>query len=61
MSDFNSLEIETFAAGDGSSKGRFYYKDAGKKRYLSDFEIWMNADLLPAPGEDCRNGIYREQ
>lgn len=56
----NSLEIESFEAGSGKSTGRFYYMNAGKKRYLSDFDVWMNEDLLPAEGEEFRNGIYRE-
>lgn len=58
--DSNDLTTETFEVGAGSGLGRFYYKRDGEKIYLSDFEIWMNEDLLPALGEDCRNGIYRE-
>ena len=57
MNDDSNLQIEMFEPGAGTKLGRYYRKQAGKKIYLSDMEIWLCEDLL-ADGE--RHGIYRE-
>ena len=50
------LIIEEYRDGDGAHLGRWYRLRKGKKEYLSDFELWMNEDLLGMP----HSGLYKE-
>lgn len=50
------LSIEAYTDGGGTALGRWYRKVNGKKQYLSDFELWLNEDLLGQP----YSGLYKE-
>ena len=50
------LISEEYRDGDGAHLGRWYRLRKGRKEYLSDFELWMNQDLLGMP----YSGLYKE-